>query len=813
MRLAGLKTHGLGHNDVDIDLDSFGDALLIAICGPVGAGKSTVLEAWGPGAFYRKMPTRGSLTSLALTRDAMLEARVVNGSPWTIRHMLDAVSGKSESVVLDADGNSVLPSAKVSAFDEWAKAHLPTPELLYMTQFSAQGSTGFAGLTRAERMRVIGQVVANIPELEAKSEQARAAAREASVQASMLRARIDDEKARIEPGEFDTVGDRFGAELDVAKEDEVDAIELAANAAYALEMARAEAARVGELRATYQSELARWNERNARRAALEPQVADLEKRLRNNRELLDRGDEIRAAVDEHALFTAELKIAEQAEAALREGATKTEGELALAMQERAQHAEAERAELDRATFHKGALIQADAVRAAVEALPGYQSSVARATAELASARVALENIQSERAAGAAERIGELRIGLANVTKARCLEEAVDTAERGLEGDDSADASAKSLPERLQRAKADVERSVLALLEAQNRVDATQKLAARQGELTTAQAMLTEAKANAAHRATQRKAAEERVAALKADVESRYATVREAEADCKLRRTRIAELAPIVAKTDLLARAEERVAELEPQLAAARAALKDCASTPAPTAPPEAPDVEALSRASKAADKLVTDATSARVLAEKALDDARAAEERVRGLEAEVAIANVELSDWTRLAEDLGRDGLQALLIDAGGPELSAITNDLLSAAFGPRWTVTLDTTRISGDGKKLIEDCELTVIDTERGREGPLESFSGGERVILSEALSLALTTLACRNSGVERPTIVRDESGAALDAEMGRRWILMLRRAGELIGADKILFVAHSEQLQQLADARIDIGGVGVEG
>lgn len=195
-----------------------------------------------------------------------------------------------------------------------------------------------------------------------------------------------------------------------------------------------------------------------------------------------------------------------------------------------------------------------------------------------------------------------------------------------------------------------------------------------------------------------------------------------------------------------------------------------------------------------------------VAAESTVERARAGEARITELHAELERETTELSDWTRLGQDLGKDGIQALEIDAAGPELTAIANDLLHTCVSRRWTLEVRTQRASADGKRQIEGCDVVVIDTERGREGEAETFSGGERVLLGEALSLALSVLACRRHGVVGPTLVRDESGAALDASNGRAYIAMLRRAAEFIGADKVLFVSHSAELQELADARIHV-------
>ena len=86
------------------------------------------------------------------------------------------------------------------------------------------------------------------------------------------------------------------------------------------------------------------------------------------------------------------------------------------------------------------------------------------------------------------------------------------------------------------------------------------------------------------------------------------------------------------------------------------------------------------------------------------------------------------------------------------------------------------------------------------------ETCSGGEKTILGEAISLALSTLACRRSGVDRPTLVRDESGAALDADKAVAYVAMLRRAAEMIGADRVLLVSHAPKVQALCDARVEV-------
>ena len=49
--------------------------------------------------------------------------------------------------------------------------------------------------------------------------------------------------------------------------------------------------------------------------------------------------------------------------------------------------------------------------------------------------------------------------------------------------------------------------------------------------------------------------------------------------------------------------------------------------------------------------------------------------------------------WVLLERALGREGIQALEIDAAGPEVSQTCNELLQACYGPRFRVELRTIR------------------------------------------------------------------------------------------------------------------------
>lgn len=176
----------------------------------------------------------------------------------------------------------------------------------------------------------------------------------------------------------------------------------------------------------------------------------------------------------------------------------------------------------------------------------------------------------------------------------------------------------------------------------------------------------------------------------------------------------------------------------------------------------------------------------------ALPDARAA----------VAAAEDQVSDWGLLAEVLGRDGVQALEIDAAGPGVADICNELLASCFGPRFCLRFDTLRPnkSKDGHQEVFD----IIVFDEGKARRVESLSGGEQVIVKEALALSLAIWNARRNGVRWRTVFRDETSGALSPANAVAYVTMLRRACALGGFERVVFVAHQPEVWARADTRV---------
>jgi exonuclease SbcC len=524
-------------------------------------------------------------------------------------------------------------------------------------------------------------------------------------------------------------------------------------------------------------------------------AADIGTRIINNRKVLDEADAVRAAVADVERLTAVI--------ATEQAAVQTQQAEASSKAARARELDGELRDVD-VQIERSEMVFADRkkIEDAEQAIPGLETAVSEAAGAVGVAEDALEDLRGKHVAGADERIKGLRGGLQEVLDAES-DYVYLVATSTLQADDQAVALAAELPEQVAQAQAAVKNARDRKDEADKKLAAARTTAARRSAITAA---TQNHDAAAARRAGIEKARETAAAA--------EVVARDAASDHRVKlgdaREALVEVSTLAQKAGPLEGAKGRLAELEPSLVSARARVAEfeaeLSAAPVPEDVPAGPALSPLDRAVRDADIAAKAAHAAAVKAETALELSRQVSDRVAALEAERGTAEGELADWTRLAIDFGRDGIQSAEVDSAGPELTELTNDLLRC-FGSRYTVSIETQRLSADGKSMIEECRVQVIDTEQGHEGEAREFSGGQKVILSEAVSLALTMLACRRAGVERPTIVRDESGAALDAVNARAWIAMLRRAVELVGADRILFVSHSREVQEMADARIEVG------
>jgi len=802
MRLEKIKIHGMEpFDDAEVDFSKI-NGKVVAIVGKNGAGKSVFLEMW-PGLIYRDTPTHGSLTRIAFKRDAFVKGTIHNGKCYHITQNADAHTNKSESLLLDADNRPLMDTTKVSDYDKWAEKNLPDPSVMFAGPFAVQGRLGIIKLKPAQRKSVLLKAI-GVERYETMAKQARKNFDTTKGKLNTLTARISDEE-----GHAISVNDArqqlADAEQNVERHDINVGIE---RTAYTRALSASEnAQRAKELKEQRQAVQDRLQ-------VAQRELADIERRLANNQKLLGRSSEINRAVER--ITEIDKEVLE-----LKENRTKTAAEkskLSDRMQnlhDRIHELNSEISRLDleaqraQKTLERREEIETASSKATElkEKFTVLDKEVDKTQASIDSTNAFLLNHKDER-------IGCLRTALIDIS-AVGEGDPVIIAHQGLVRDQEIEKRGEEAPEKLTKKKGYYAELIHTRQDIIDDLRAAESLAAEAPLIKAAEETIKRVDGEKERISTeiQKSTAEREIKQLQHKKLSETNTAI-GESINALERERKPLEEPAGLK-DKLSQAEARIEELnenQKQTSTRMAAAQRELDALPPVDDIENIDLQEYERRIKTAESAHREAVEAVARAKKTLEDSEKSAKRIIELRAEHDAVAANLADWSRLAHDLGRDGLQAVEIDAAVPELNEIANDLLHSAFGTRFTVSVKANKTSADGKEELEGLEIRMIDTVKGRDDLIEFYSGGEKVWGAEAIALAQVFLLCRSYGIERPTIARDETAGALDTENGEAYVKMLRRAAEMLDADKILFVSHSPPMQDAADARIVINNGTIE-
>jgi exonuclease SbcC len=844
MEIRRLKMRGLTRfaELVEVDFAELaGDAELVAIVGGNGEGKTTLVEAMLPGALYRHLPSRpGTLSSWCTARDSLLEVELDHaGDVWRIVHEVDAVGSRGTSANLFRGGEPVTTTGNVRDFDAAIRATFPAESVLLASAFGVQtGAGSFVSLDKAARRDLFVSLL-GIDDYQ------RQAAR-----AAIARGHLDELIYRVDE-RITPLEDRIARRTSLLREVEV--AELTERQAVAHEDVcvadlRLAETRVQQVRAAY--ERARAELEGARKARTEAagRVRDIEGRLDVARRQLDdaegeveratmlEADEaaertaratVAALEVEHATAEAEYRAAAAAYRTARDAAEQArtravalpvaavEGPLAR-LREAPPPAVDEAAEANRK-------IEVATLQPVADRLASHVRGDATSTAGLDAARAELERLRKvahllDEVPCKGEMIDGRDCGSCQLlAQAREAREAIATHEQKIRVGETA---LGIYARKVQEAQAAVDRLAVLRAEQDADDDRRRKRERWDREVADLDAKLVAARERAELAATAAAAAAaelERgkpIGARRDDVAARLHEARTAleplagSGDARQAALRAAAGAPAL---------RARVADLERELATARAALD---ALPVVNDTAEGAARAALEREEQAAG--VTGAREAHERAQAASRRASDALARLRGALDEVGDPAAERAaldvrratlanrraGYRLLEQGLGRDGLQALEIDAAGPEVGQIATELLGEVAGGRWSVELRTTRPSADGKRILEVFDLVVYDGDRGGERVFDALSVGEQSVIGEALKLAIAVFNSRRSGTVCRTLWRDEPDAGLSELAAEAYPALLRRAIRLGGFDRAYWITHRRSGWEQADRVIRVEG-----
>ena len=247
--------------------------------------------------------------------------------------------------------------------------------------------------------------------------------------------------------------------------------------------------------------------------------------------------------------------------------------------------------------------------------------------------------------------------------------------------------------------------------------------------------------------------------------------------------------------DMLRRSQEELTELRERHRAGEEAIAGL--------PQREAGLEESEAAQAKLERGQQEAVARRVLLEdqlKRLEDLR---QQIAASSATLDALQGEQGIYQELVTALGRQGIQAMLIETVVPRLEEEANLLLGRMTDNRMHLKLETQRERRTTRgQPTETLQINVSDELGPRS--YEMYSGGEAFRVNLALRIALSRVLSQRQGVPLPTLFIDEGFGTQDTA-GRERILDV--IGSIEGDfDKIVVITHLDDLKDMFPVRIEV-------
>ena len=160
--------------------------------------------------------------------------------------------------------------------------------------------------------------------------------------------------------------------------------------------------------------------------------------------------------------------------------------------------------------------------------------------------------------------------------------------------------------------------------------------------------------------------------------------------------------------------------------------------------------------------------------------------------------------YDELAVAFGKNGVQALIIEAAIPQLEDDANQLLSRLTDNRMSIRLQLRQGRRERRMGLPSEELEIrVGDEMGTRS-YETFSGGEAFRIDFSLRIALSRLLASRSGAPLPILFIDEGFGSQDSAGQER----LKEAIRSIQDDfrKIIVITHIDEIKESFPTRIEV-------
>lgn len=159
-----------------------------------------------------------------------------------------------------------------------------------------------------------------------------------------------------------------------------------------------------------------------------------------------------------------------------------------------------------------------------------------------------------------------------------------------------------------------------------------------------------------------------------------------------------------------------------------------------------------------------------------------------------------------IEEAFSNKGIPAIELRESAPEIANIANKILKDSYGNKFEIRFGPSSELKAKRKVDEDFNIIVTDTENFDEKTIDLVSSGERIWIKQALFYAFSIVQMNRTGFNFRTRLIDESDGSLDGTLRPKYLKMVEAAHKYACSRITLLITHSQEIKDIAQQIIEI-------
>lgn len=166
----------------------------------------------------------------------------------------------------------------------------------------------------------------------------------------------------------------------------------------------------------------------------------------------------------------------------------------------------------------------------------------------------------------------------------------------------------------------------------------------------------------------------------------------------------------------------------------------------------------------------------------------------------------KITAYEFIEDAFSNNGIPAIELRESAPEIALITNKILKESHGSKFEIRFGSTSELKAKRKVNEDFNILVYDSENDDEKTIDLVSSGEKIWIKQALFYAFSIVQMNRTGFNFRTRLIDESDGSLDGASRPKYMSMVESAHKYSSSRITLMITHSQEIKDIAGQILEI-------